>query len=463
MKITVTKYGLFPETADGGTKGSYGVENMEFSFSPEWEGLSKSITFYPPRSAAKCVYLDADSIPLPYEVTSRAGKTAYVICGSATGREMITLTGTIEVCDTLLPTENEAADYTPSAIAVITGACEAAAQSAADAHKSAQQAEQIREDCAGYADSAAGSAEEARAGLDGKMDRQIVDTLPRDGADPLKVYMVPSRDGGYDLYQYTERQAQTTDVYYRWIIIVEGGNTSGPAYVFTERQEPVLGDAVYYASDGGWEDPTALDLFDSVTDYTDGIMTAGPARYRYPQKVMLTLQTASASSGWRKLLTDADAENSDWEDISDEMVSAQTGSYAKELGGNYKELGVWITISGDTSGNAAAGKIDLSVSAQTGKTVVFRDPAAWLPASEQTKRIFYRIQMCGSTAVGERLFSQDEPECGISPASAESQTISKTLGVDIGRAYTDAIALNFTEDAYPLPAGSRITVRGIRA
>lgn len=72
-------------------------------------------------------------------MTARAGKTLFVICGTSEDRTILTVTGTIEVKDTLNPTEQEAGDYTPSAIAFITEACSKAEASAEQARLAAEE------------------------------------------------------------------------------------------------------------------------------------------------------------------------------------------------------------------------------------------------------------------------------------------------------------------------------------
>ena len=48
MKINVNQYSLSPAHLLAGTKGSYGFETLELTFSGEWEGLGKMIIFETP-------------------------------------------------------------------------------------------------------------------------------------------------------------------------------------------------------------------------------------------------------------------------------------------------------------------------------------------------------------------------------------------------------------------------------
>ena len=223
MKFSVTKYGLNPLAAEGGTKGSYGMETLSFSFSPEWEALAKSITFYPPHNAPICVYLKEDEIPLPSEVTARAGKTLFVICGTSEDRTILTVTGTIEVKDTLNPTEQEAGDYTPSAIAFITEAC-----SKAEA-----------------------SAEQARLAAEEILSRgavltiQCTEHLPQTGQTDI-LYVVPAGRPGeqneMDEYIYICKSPSL----YGWQLLA---GSDVPAVVYTLSEEPAAGDAVYSSAE----------------------------------------------------------------------------------------------------------------------------------------------------------------------------------------------------------------------
>ncbi|MCI8331674.1 MAG: hypothetical protein HFE78_02470, partial [Clostridiales bacterium] len=219
MKISVTKYGLTPDTADGGTKGSYGMETLSFSFSKEWDTLAKSITFYPPHSVPICVYLDKDEIPLPYEVTAKAGKTSFVICGTNQEKTILTVTGTIEVRDTINPTEREAGDYTPSAITIITQACQ-------DAKASADRAKQAADEIL------------ARGAV---LTVQYVDVLPPKGETDV-LYLVPSVSDADSNQKNEYLYIVKRPARFAWQRV---GETSQQFYVYTEKAIPGAKDAVY--------------------------------------------------------------------------------------------------------------------------------------------------------------------------------------------------------------------------
>ena len=46
IMVYVDKYSVSPYDIQIGTRGSVGIEILQFTFSPEWDGLQKRITFY---------------------------------------------------------------------------------------------------------------------------------------------------------------------------------------------------------------------------------------------------------------------------------------------------------------------------------------------------------------------------------------------------------------------------------
>jgi len=111
MKIDIKKYTVEPKESHGGTEGSYGMETIEFEFDKEWEGLTKSITFYPPRRDAVTVSIESDSIPLPWEVTDRCGKVPYVVKGVGTDTVIRTRVAFISVLPTKKGDGDEPSDH----------------------------------------------------------------------------------------------------------------------------------------------------------------------------------------------------------------------------------------------------------------------------------------------------------------------------------------------------------------
>ncbi|MCI8590204.1 MAG: hypothetical protein HFE77_05785 [Clostridiales bacterium] len=277
MKISVTKYGLTPDTADGGTKGSYGIETLSFSFSPEWDTLAKSITFYPPHSTPICVYLEKDEIPLPYEVTERAGKTSFVICGTNQKRTILTVTGTIEVRDTINPTEREAGDYTPSAIAVITQACE-------DAKANADRAKQAVDDIL------------SRGSL---LTTQYVDTLPDEGEMNV-LYIVPSESETHLNKKSEYLYVVLKPTRYAWQRM---GEAAAPTVIFTEQLTPDANAPIYNVQGTA----VAALTFVSCTENKLVVKnTVSKEQYTYQRAAQADLV---AEYGWEKVGTEDDLQH----------------------------------------------------------------------------------------------------------------------------------------------------------
>ncbi|MBQ8697249.1 MAG: hypothetical protein IJ519_05970, partial [Clostridia bacterium] len=159
MKISVNKYTLEPDTVNGGTAGSHGLESLEFDFSPQWNELSRTVTFFPPKSVAKCVSFTGSTLPIPPEVTARAGKVAYVLCGAKDGTAVITLTGVINVSPTLTPTAADTEEHTPGALETATLLC-------AEARADAQTAAAAAESALGAEESVGRMAEEVQSARD---------------------------------------------------------------------------------------------------------------------------------------------------------------------------------------------------------------------------------------------------------------------------------------------------------
>lgn len=119
MIVTATKYSLAPERISAGTRGSYGIEKLEFAFSSEWEGLAISVVFYPSRGKpVKIPYLGGE-IDIPPEVMAYDGAAQYVIAGTLLDgekhveRQIISLTGYIDVANTLPARGGNSGKITP--------------------------------------------------------------------------------------------------------------------------------------------------------------------------------------------------------------------------------------------------------------------------------------------------------------------------------------------------------------
>lgn len=130
MLIKANNYSLSPRRVVAGTRGSYGIETLDFAFSPEWNGLTKRVTFYPVDSSPVSVLYEGEPIKIPAEVMATAGVAQFTLSGLRDGAALISVTGQLDVFDTNDPVNDPALQPTPSeleqVIALMTEAVETA-------------------------------------------------------------------------------------------------------------------------------------------------------------------------------------------------------------------------------------------------------------------------------------------------------------------------------------------------
>lgn len=103
MLVTATKYKLYPDRMRAGTRGSYGVEKMEFVFSDDWDGLAVRVVFHPVRGKPVEVPYLGGEIDIPAEVMRYDGAARYVLSGFRVNesgeveKKLISLEGYIDV------------------------------------------------------------------------------------------------------------------------------------------------------------------------------------------------------------------------------------------------------------------------------------------------------------------------------------------------------------------------------
>lgn len=118
-ELTIGETAITPNSLDCGTKGSYGIYDMELTFSDEWDGLTKKISFYPPNRAAPVVVTmssDDEVVPVPSEATASAGICKFIVSGVASGVSLISLEAAITVKETRIPATTPAGSPTPTEI-----------------------------------------------------------------------------------------------------------------------------------------------------------------------------------------------------------------------------------------------------------------------------------------------------------------------------------------------------------
>ena len=116
VKIRADLWRLTPMWAVAGTRGSFGSCTLSLDLSPDWEDLSKRVTFFPADgSDAVCVSVRSDEVRVHDEVMARAGTASYVIDGILeSGEVLVSARGELRVVDTAEPGGNEALERTPS-------------------------------------------------------------------------------------------------------------------------------------------------------------------------------------------------------------------------------------------------------------------------------------------------------------------------------------------------------------
>lgn len=124
MIIKVDNYVLVPGRFVAGTKGSYGIEQLDFELSREWEGLAVSVSFYPPEGDPVAIIYTGEPFCIPAEVMSCSGTTKFVVSGYKDEKVLITAEGLIRVLETSVPVENTALAPTPSQFSQIMGMLE---------------------------------------------------------------------------------------------------------------------------------------------------------------------------------------------------------------------------------------------------------------------------------------------------------------------------------------------------
>ncbi len=119
MKIKIENYSMQPSRFIAGTKGSYGFDHIDVEFGEGWEGLSKKIIFCPPEGTPVSVVWAGQPIPIPVEVMSVRGKTAFAVVGYENEKTRITVTGELDVLNTLDADAAESAPPTESQMAQV--------------------------------------------------------------------------------------------------------------------------------------------------------------------------------------------------------------------------------------------------------------------------------------------------------------------------------------------------------
>ena len=117
IKIKADLWRLTPDWAVAGTRGSFGSCRLVFDLSPDWEGLARRVTFFPPDGDAVAVIFNGNSVRVPDEVMSLAGTASYVLDGvGEDGTVLVSARGELRIVDTAAPGGREPEVRVPSEI-----------------------------------------------------------------------------------------------------------------------------------------------------------------------------------------------------------------------------------------------------------------------------------------------------------------------------------------------------------
>lgn len=119
QKITVRDNELSPKHIIAGTRGSYGITQLNFALSPEWEGASCIVTFHPRRGKPVSIPWAGVPIDIPVEIMKYSGVSGYVFSGTiieegVAEAKNITLPGEINVLFTLDDEGGNTTGFTPA-------------------------------------------------------------------------------------------------------------------------------------------------------------------------------------------------------------------------------------------------------------------------------------------------------------------------------------------------------------
>lgn len=113
MKLRIDNYVINPGKFIAGTRGSYGIEQIELEFSEEWDGLSVTVSFYPAVGDPVNLLYTGQPFFIPSEVMNVSGSCKYVVSGYRDTKRLISAEGVLRVINTSTPTDNPALEPTP--------------------------------------------------------------------------------------------------------------------------------------------------------------------------------------------------------------------------------------------------------------------------------------------------------------------------------------------------------------
>ncbi len=119
LKVEVNYYSVSPSRFIAGTAGSYGFEQIELSFSSEWESLDKKLVFQTPSGRSVSVLYLGEPVDIPSEVMAQRGVSKFAVVGYEGERVLISVSGELDVLGALDSEADNARTPTPSEIAQV--------------------------------------------------------------------------------------------------------------------------------------------------------------------------------------------------------------------------------------------------------------------------------------------------------------------------------------------------------
>lgn len=103
IEVRINGYECDPGEIEIGTAGSYGVQQLHFAFSSEWEGLAKRTTWMTDAGKIAVLLDESDTMTVPAEATATAGRRWLSVDGVAAGKQMISVRMGYKVYETVEP------------------------------------------------------------------------------------------------------------------------------------------------------------------------------------------------------------------------------------------------------------------------------------------------------------------------------------------------------------------------
>lgn len=153
-----------------------------------------------------------------------------------------------------------------------------------------------------------------------------------------------------------------------------------------------------------------------------------------------------------------------WETVYETVLSESTSSFRKKFDSSYSRVYVRFDMDADTSGFAEDGRVNGSVFQGEIEQYVFSDQGAWLLRNAESKILSVELEMKGNYCCTDLKFystaSNDMTSYYL--ISGAGNRVMTNLGKRLTGNAIDGVSVNFTVQGYPIPAGTRITVLGIR-